>query len=144
MLTHSWTPWTMLDELHQSLFERSDAAQWAAFDVHDDEDAVTLSADVPGMSEDDLEVSVAGQILTIRGERKLKPGQYARRGRYGTFERQFRLNGAYDLDDIKANVANGELTIRIAKTASMKPRRIKLTTGVVDKMKTLLSGDKAA
>jgi HSP20 family protein len=132
MQTYQWNPWSIFDELERSM--RS--SEWPAFDIVDDDDATTLTADVPGMAEDDIDVTVTGSLLTVCGQR--------RRGRERRFERRFQLPEGYDLDAVTANVTHGVLTIRLAKAAKLKPRRIKLTTGLVDKVKGLLSGDKAA
>jgi HSP20 family protein len=81
-------------------------------------------------------------VLTVRGERKAKDGRYVARQRFaGAFERQFRLGEGYDLDGVKAHLGNGVLTITLTKTAKAKPRRIKLATGIVDKVKGLLGGE---
>lgn len=143
MMTTYWNPWSVFDELDRTFF-RGGSSEWPAFDIEDSEDATTLTADLPGMSEDDLEVTVDATTLVVRGERKPRDGQYLRRGRwYGRFERRFQLGNVYDTEDVKAHFANGELTIRLAKAAKAKPRRIKLG-GVVDKVKGFLSGDKKA
>jgi len=136
---YAWNPWSLFDELHQTM----GSSEWPQFDIEDTEDETILTADLPGMTEDDIELVVQGPILVVRGERKLKDGRYAQRRRfYGSFARQFRLGDTYDLDRVKANLANGVLTIELAKAARAKPRRIKLTSGVVDKVKGLLGGSK--
>jgi len=128
MLTNSWNPWSLFDELERSM-TTSSSRQVA--DVEDSEDATQLSFDVPGMTEEDIDVTVTGSVLAIKGERK---GRRPMR-----FERRFELGNSYDLDAVRAHVANGVLTITLAKAARAKPRRIKLTSGVVDRVKGLLS-----
>jgi HSP20 family molecular chaperone IbpA len=144
MQTYNWNPWSIFDELERTLWSANrSSSEWPTFDIEDDEDATTLSADLPGLTDDDIEISVIGQTLVVRGERKAKNTTFVRRDRwYGAFERQFRLDDGYDLDDVRASIAHGVLTIRLTKTAKLKPRRIKLTTSVVDKVKGLLSGGK--
>ena len=63
-------------------------------------------------------------------------------GFYGAFQRRFRIDGSYDPEHVTAHIANGELTIRLEKTARAKPRRIKLTSGLAAKVKGLLTSDK--
>lgn len=142
MQTILWNPWPIFNDLERSMFASS--PDWPTFDVEDTDEEVILSADVPGMTEDDIEVTVNGQQLIVRGERRAKEGHYLRRTRFhGAFVRTFALSDAYDPDRVSANIANGELTIRLEKTAKAKPRRIKLTTGgLAAKVKGLLSGDK--
>ena len=143
MQTYSWNPWSLFDELERSMFAAGSSG-WPQFDIEDTEDETVLSADLPGMSEEDVEVTVSGPYLLVRGERKPKEGHYLRRARYhGAFERRFWIGEGYDPDQVTAHIANGELTIRLAKAAKAKPRRIKLTSGgIAAKVKGLLGGDK--
>jgi HSP20 family protein len=143
MQTYSWNPWSIFDELERSMFAAG-SSEWPQFDIEDTDDETVLSADLPGMSEDDIEVTVSAPYLVVRGERKPKDGRYVRRARFhGTFERRFWIGEGYDPDQVTAHIANGELTIRLAKAAKAKPRRIKLTSGgLAAKVKGLLGGDK--
>ena len=126
LIRSSWNPWSVFDELDRSLDSSTD--------IEDTEDETHLSFDVPGMTEDDIEITVTGTILTLRGQRTGR--------RAMTFERRFDLGTTYDLDDVRAHVANGVLTITLAKHARAKPRRIKLSSGVMDKVKGLLGNGK--
>jgi len=144
MQTYLWNPWSIFDELERSMFAAG-SSEWPLFDIVDtDDDETLITADVPGMSEDDIEVTVSAPYLVVRGERKAKDGRYLRRARsHGAFERRFWIGEAYDPDRISAHIANGELTIRLEKVAKAKPRRIKLTSGgIAAKVKGLLAGDK--
>lgn len=142
MQTYLWNPWPLFDQLERSMFATS-SPDWPTFDVEDTDDELVLTADLPGMTEDDLEITVNGQQLIVRGERKPKDGRYLRRARFhGAFVRTFTLGDSYDPDRVSAHIENGELTIRLEKLAKAKPRRIKLTSGLAAKVKGLLSGDK--
>jgi HSP20 family protein len=143
MQTFMWNPWSIFDELERSMLAAS-APQWPQFDIEDTDDETVLSADVPGMGEADIEVTVSGSHLVVRGERKVKDGRYVRRARaHGVFERRFWLGDSYDRDHVTAQLANGELTIRLEKAARAKPRRIQLTSGgLAAKVKGLLGGDR--
>lgn len=95
------------------------------------------------MSEDDLEVTMTGRELIVRGERKPRDGRHIHRGRfYGAFQRRFWIGDRYDPDHVTAHIVNGELTIRLEKAARAKPRRIKLTSGLAAKVKGLLTSDR--
>ena len=133
MQTYYWNPWSMFDQL-DSMFA---TPSWPAFEVEESDDATILTADVPGMREDDLEVTVAGPHLIVRGVRKRK-NTVTR-----SFERRFWIGDSYDADHIDGAVADGVLTIRLAKAERVKPRKIKLSGGLVDKVKGLLTGDKS-
>lgn len=143
MQTYLWNPWSIFDELERSMFAAG-PSEWPQFDIEDTEDETVLGADLPGLSEDDIEVTVSGPYLVVRGERKAKEGHYVRRARFhGAFERRFWIGEGYDPDQVTAHIANGELTIRLVKAAKAKPRRIKLTSGgIASKVKGLLGGDK--
>lgn len=141
-MTYLWNPWSIFDELERSMFAAG-SSEWPQFDLEDTDDETVLSADLPGMGEDDIEVTLSGPYLVVRGERKIKEGRYLRRARlHGAFERRFWIGEGYDPDHVTAHIANGELTIRLEKAAKAKPRRIKLTSGIAAKVKGLLGGDK--
>lgn len=142
MQSYLWNPWSVFDELERSMFATS-SASWPQFDIEDNDDETILSADMPGMTDDDIDVTVRGHYVTIRGERKAKGGHYLRRARFhGTFERTFYIGDQYDLDHVDAHLENGELTIRLRKAAKAKPRRIKLTSGIAAKVRGLLGVEK--
>jgi HSP20 family protein len=143
MQTYLWNPWSLFDELERSMFAVG-SSQWPQFDIEDTDTETVLSADLPGMGEDDLEITVAGPYLVVRGERKAKDERQVRRARcHGAFERRFHIGDGYDPDLVSAHIENGELTIRLQKPARARPRRIKLTSGgLAAKVKGLLGGDK--
>lgn len=140
MQTYLWNPWSIFDELERPLFHAASSPEWPQFDIEDTDDETMLTADLPGMSEDDIEVTVAGRELIVRGERKPRDGRHLHRGRfYGTFQCRFWIGDSYDPDHVTAHIANGELTIRLEKSVRAKPRRIKLTSGLAAKVKGLLN-----
>jgi HSP20 family protein len=143
MQTYLWNPWSIFDELERSMFATG-SSEWPQFDIEDIDDETVLSADLPGMGADDVEVTVSGPYLVVRGERKAKQGRYLRRARFhGAFERRFWIGDGYDPDHVTAHIADGELTIRLEMSAKAKPRRIKLASGgIAAKVKGLLGGDK--
>ena len=138
-----WNPWSIFDELERTFFDGASSAEWPQFDIEDTDEETILTADLPGMSEDDIEVTVQAPYLIVRGERKAKEGRYVRRARsYGAFERRFWIGDGYNLEHVDAHIANGELSIRVEKAAQAKPRRIKLASGIAAKVKGLLTSDK--
>jgi HSP20 family protein len=138
-----WSPWSIFDELERSIFNTASSPEWPQFDIEDTDDETVLTADIPGMSENDIEVTVQASYLVVRGERRASNGRYLRRARFhGAFERRFWIGDVYDVDHVDAHIANGELTIRLTKEARVKPRRIKLTTGTAAKVKGLLAAEK--
>lgn len=143
MHNHLWNPWSIFDELERSMFAAG-SSEWPQFDIQDTDDETVLSADLPGMGENDIEVTVTAPYLVVRGERKAKEGRYLRHARfYGAFERRFWIGEGYDPEHVTAHLADGELTIRLEKAAKAKPRKIKLMSGgITATVKGLLGGAK--
>ncbi len=102
-------------------------------DVREDEDGLYVTVELPGMSSDDVSVSVENGILSISGEKKQETeegdsqGDYhlVERG-YGSFERTFRLPRSVNNDKVKAKFENGLLNIDIPKSAKAKKRLIEI------------------
>jgi HSP20 family protein len=102
-----------------------------AVDIYEDEDAVTLRAELPGVEPKDVDVRFENGVLTLRGERKLeqeeKRENYHRVERsYGTFTRSFALPGTVDAEKIRAEAKNGILAIVLPKRSEAKPRAIQV------------------
>jgi HSP20 family protein len=100
-----------------------------AFEVKDTADAYVLKADLPGLSEADLEISVHNNTLTVAGSRtseERKEGEsyslYERQ--FGSFTRSFSLPELADGEKIAAKLDAGVLTLTIGKKAEAKPRKI--------------------
>ena len=105
-----------------------------AVDVYEDEHNVTLKLEVPGVKQDDLDVQVENNTLTIRGERKFekeeKEENFQRiERRYGSFSRSFTLPNTIDTDSVNANYENGVLKVELAKREEAKPKQIKVGIG---------------
>lgn len=100
-------------------------------DVVQGEKEVVVSAELPGMSSDAIDVKVDGDLLTIAGEKKdgLErgdgQGHYSER-RYGTFSRSVRLPPALDADNVSAAYEHGVLTVRIPRVPEVTPRKIEI------------------
>lgn len=139
-----WNPFSLFDQLERATIGTRDGMDWPAFDSEETDDELLLTADVPGLSDEDVEVTVSGSLLIVRGERK--PSGRARRRSYGAFERRFRIADGFDLEHVEAELAHGVLAVRIPKLPKAKPRRVKLASGggVLGKVKGLLSGDRKA
>lgn len=101
-------------------------------DIRSDDDQVTFVCDVPGVKEDDLEVTLENRVLTIKGIRRFERGERERvlMGRaYGAFHRAFELPDYVDDSLLAAHLADGVLTIRVPKAARAKPKRIPVVGG---------------
>lgn len=100
-------------------------------DISENKNEVVVKADLPGMEEKDIDVSIAGDLLTIKGERKdekeEKEDDYYRRERvYGSFSRQITLPKHIKREDVKAKFKNGVLTITLPKSEDYKEKEVKI------------------
>lgn len=106
---------------------------WApAVDIYETQDELVVKADLPDVSEKDLDVRVENNMLTIRGERKFEQevseDNYLRVERtYGSFSRSFALPNTVNADAIRAEYRNGVLTVRMPKREESKPKQIKVS-----------------
>ena len=103
---------------------------WApAVDIFERGDNLILSAELPGVSREELELKVEGNVLTLRGERQrdktIQDEQYHRVERtYGTFSRSFTLPSTVDSARIEARFKDGILEVTLPKAEDAKPKRI--------------------
>ena len=130
------TPWQ--DDLHRAFrqfFGDVDAPLAGAFspalDVEENEDGYTLHVELPGVSADEVEVSLEDSVLTVSGQREFygeKSSDDFRRveRRFGKFHRAVRLPDRVDPNQVEANVKDGLLTVSVAKAEEAKPRRIEV------------------
>jgi HSP20 family protein len=100
-------------------------------DVYEKEGNLVIKADMPGVEEKAIDLKLEGNILSLRGERKLDPeveqGTYYQvEGFYGSFSRSFRLPDSIDADKISANYRNGVLTVTVPSKPEAQPRTIKV------------------
>lgn len=105
-----------------------------ALNVTKEGSSYIVSAEIPGMNQEDLEISVEGDTLSLKGERK--PDQlgegvsFHRRERAsGSFQRSITLPGRVDPDEVKATYADGVLTITLPMEKAALPKQIAVTTG---------------
>ena len=99
-------------------------------DITEDADGITLRADLPGVSREDLSISVEGDTLTIEGRVRLGEATsmqsvYAEI-RVDRYKRSFMLSRDLDTTRIDAQVRNGVLTLTVPKLEQAKPRRIEV------------------
>ena len=105
-------------------------ANWApTIDVIEKDDNILLRAELPGLSEEDVEITVENRHLTIQGEKKFEheesEGNYRRlESRYGSFYRSFSLPNTVDQERIDARFAKGVLEIELPKAEQAKPKKI--------------------
>ena len=103
-----------------------------AVDVYEDEHAITLKVEAPGIEQKDIDIRVENNTLTVRGERKFEQEEkeenfHRIERRYGAFARSFTLPNTVDTDKVTAEYENGVLRIQLAKRAEAKPKQIKVS-----------------
>ncbi len=132
--------WREMDQLRQDmnrLFEssfpvgqRSRTSTFPTVNVYTNKDeGVLVTAELPGVNPDDLNLSVTGDTLTLSGSRQPEEmpesEQYHRRERgYGEFSRIFQLPYSINTEKVEANMANGILSIALPRAEAEKPRQI--------------------
>jgi HSP20 family protein len=131
------------DEMHRLFHEtfgqvRSDGATevtstWEPpVDIYETDDALVLEVELPGVSKDEVSVELHEHTLTLSGERTREPSvkgrhYYREEGRYGAFQRAFRLPTIVDQAKVRATYKDGVLALRLPKREAARPQGIPIT-----------------
>ena len=115
---------------HSGLGSGSSSVLRPPVDIYEDSEGITLTADMPGVSKDRLNLRVEGASLLIEGTIAIAPGEqmvplYAD-VRSTVYRRAFALSTELETGNIDANLKDGLLTVRIPKRAELRPRRIEV------------------
>jgi HSP20 family protein len=139
-----WDPFSELADMRRTmdaLFDDVRPARSGVFqpsvesyfpvDLYETKDEVVVEASLPGVKPEDIDISVTGQLVTVKGEAKDDHEEkaenfYRHERRHGTFVRQFSLPTEVDADKAQANFEHGVLELRLPKSESMKPKSIKI------------------
>jgi HSP20 family protein len=136
-------PWRELDTLSNRLNQMfgdfpspTQSGSWVpAVDVEETAEELLLTAELPGMTQDDIELEVENNILTLRGEKSeiRKEGEEKKyhlwERRFGSFQRSFTLPRTVRAEGIEAEFLDGVLHVRLPKVAEAKSRRITIKAG---------------
>ena len=132
---------TEMNRLFNTFFDASGqspqggARRWLpAMDLVEDDDVFVLRADLPGLSEEDVNLELEDNVLTISGERKSehaerREGFHRVERAYGSFSRQLTLPEGVDADGIEAQFDKGVLEVRVPKPEERKPRKLNISVG---------------
>ena len=106
-------------------------------DIAEDKERITLTAELPGFKENEVQINMEGNVLTIRGERKFEEAKEGRNYHrversYGQFVRSFTLPNNVDRENIAARFRNGLLEVELPKREDAKPRQIKISGETAD------------
>lgn len=122
----------LFEEAFGSAVEPVTTREWSpAVEMYENKDEVVVKAELPGLKESDIDVSVSDGVLTIRGERKheeekKEKGYYRSEWWYGAFRRSIPLPTGTDPDKIKATYHDGILEVKFPKPEEAKPKQVKV------------------
>jgi HSP20 family protein len=130
----AWDPFRAMDALLRWQPSEETTPVFAPkVDVKETKDGFVLSADLPGVKESDIHVSVDGSVLTISGhrdeeQRTEEEHYHAVERTHGGFSRSYELPETADLGGVKAELKNGVLTVQVGKKPEAQPRSIPVTS----------------
>ncbi len=99
--------------------------------VWEENDQAYIELELPGVAKEDLDITVEQGKLTVSAERKAPETErqyWLSERRYGRFERSFQLPKTFDAESIKADLANGVLTLTLSKKPEAQPRKVEIRT----------------
>jgi HSP20 family protein len=104
------------------------------FEIAETKNAYLLTADMPGISESDIDISVSGNVLSISGKREQTEktddtSYYCCERSYGSFSRSFTIPQGADVEHVSAEYNNGVLTVTLPKSPEVQPRKINVGVG---------------
>jgi HSP20 family protein len=103
--------------------------QTLGVNVREEDEAYVLSALVPGLQAEDLNIQVLEDVVRVEGEYKADDSNYlVRELPAGSFTRTLRLPAPIDAEHVEADITNGVLTLRLPKAESARPKQIKINT----------------
>ena len=120
------------DAFSRLLTEPQSSRPWTpAVDIYETGNELVLKADLPDVEQNQIDVRVENQTLTIAGERKFQKeeggqGYHRIERSYGQFTRSFAIPNAFDTEQISAAYGNGVLTVTLPKKEAAKPKQIKV------------------
>jgi len=144
-----WDPIRELDSLQgdmNRLFDRffdnrtanGTSRRWIpAMDLVETEEHLVLRGDLPGLTEDDIDIEIKDNVLTVSGDRKAESeekgeGYHRVERAFGNFSRSLSLPQGIDPDRVEAGFDKGVLEVRIPKPAEAKPTRVQIGKGTVE------------
>ena len=116
---------------------------WApSVDIYENKDQIVLEAELPGMKQEDFDLSIENNVITLRGERRFEKtddsDNYHRVERsYGSFTRSFTLPQTVNAEEAKAEYTNGVLRVTLPKREEAKSRRIAVSGSGATQPKTI-------
>lgn len=115
--------------------EQASARTWApAVDILEDQNEIVVRAELPGLKQEDIDIELTGETLTIKGERKFEDTErkdhYVRVERsYGAFQRAFTIGAPVQHDAVSASYKDGVLEVHLPKSEATKPKKVQVSAG---------------
>ena len=129
----TFDPFAELDRLAGTLLGNPQGPRFMPVDLYRDGERYVLSADMPGLDADSVDIDVDGQLLTIRARRTAEDREgvswIARERPFGSYLRQFNLGEGVDAENIEAHYDNGVLSVLLPVSERAKPRKIEVKSG---------------
>jgi HSP20 family protein len=138
------SPWREMERLRREmnrLFSEQTTPSWwragrgyPAINVWTDEDSAVVTAELPGLDLEDIEIAVENDTLTLRGSREPHDVEesatfHRQERRFGNFVRSFRMPFNVDAENVEANYSKGVLNITLPRAEADKPKRITVRAG---------------
>jgi HSP20 family protein len=140
-----WDPFTDLRQTMDRLFDEGFSRPWRflpaeqeggtfPIEVAETEDAIEVRASLPGVRPEDVEITVANDVLTMKAEHReqtedKKKDYYRREIRYGAYHRSISLPAGVDADRAEARFQDGMLHLKLPKAEALRPKQIKVSGG---------------
>jgi HSP20 family protein len=133
-----WDPFRVLDSMMRwngnteaRPARRGEVTFAPRFDIKENKDSYLFSADLPGVKDEDLDISLTGNQLTISGKRDSEHQEenenyFVLERRYGTFSRSFTLPDSANTESVKAELKEGVLRVELPKRVEAQPRKVTL------------------
>ena len=132
LVLRNWEPYNLLREFDNVLSNRVQDGIWSPkVNIVENEKGYTISAELPGVSKNDIDIDLKDNTLSIKGEKKVESKDekenYIRvESSYGKFERSFNVSDDIDRNSVNASFKDGVLTLVLNKKEESKPKQIKV------------------
>jgi len=132
LVLRNWEPYNLLREFDNVLSNRVQDGIWSPkVNIVENEKGYTISAELPGVSKDDIDIDLKDNTLSIKGEKKVEAKDekenYIRvESSYGKFERSFNVSDDIDRNSVNASFKDGVLTLVLNKKEESRPKQIKV------------------
>ena len=132
LVLRNWEPFNLLREFDAAYRGAADDSVWSPrVNIVENENGYLVTAELPGVSKEDIDVDLRDHTLSIKGEKKAEKKEekdnFIRvESSYGKFERSFHVTDDIDASSVKASFKDGVLKVELNKKEEVKPKQIKV------------------